>query len=112
MAIDTKAKRASVQAYTTGLMRPPPDGTIGSGDRATLVGLYAGLVYALAAAAAAYVAGIPIRFAARLSRLKNLDYAALVAAAEVENAATQTWARKNYYRIMRLRHRIVPIPLP
>lgn len=45
MAIDTKAKRASVQAYTLGLMRPPPDGTINAGDRATLSWLYSGLAY-------------------------------------------------------------------
>ena len=50
MAIDTKAKRASVQAYTLGLMRPPPDGTVGLGDRATLAWLYAGLSYAEAVA--------------------------------------------------------------
>lgn len=45
MAVDTKAKRASVQAYTLGLMRPPPDGTVGAGDRATVAWLYAGIVY-------------------------------------------------------------------
>ena len=45
LAIDTKAKRASVQAYTLGLMRPPPDGTIDAGDRATLTWLYSGLSY-------------------------------------------------------------------
>lgn len=48
MAIDTKAKRASVQAYTFGLMRPPPDGTVGTQDRPTLAWLYAGIVYAAA----------------------------------------------------------------
>ena len=45
MAIDTKAKRASVQAYTMGLMRPPPTGTVGEGARATVAWLYAGLDY-------------------------------------------------------------------
>ncbi len=45
MAIDTKAKRASVQAYTPGLMRPPPDGTISEPDWATVAGFYAGLDY-------------------------------------------------------------------
>ena len=45
MAIDTKAKRASVQAYTLGLMRPPPDGAIGAADRATVGWFYAGLTY-------------------------------------------------------------------
>ena len=45
MAIDTKAKRASVQAYTLGLMRPPPDGTINAADRATVGWFYAGLSY-------------------------------------------------------------------
>lgn len=45
MAIDTKAKRASVQAYTVGLMRPPPDGTISEGDRACVAWYYLGLDY-------------------------------------------------------------------
>lgn len=45
MAIDTKAKRASVQAYTLGLMRPPPDGTVGVGDRAAVAWFYSGLSY-------------------------------------------------------------------
>lgn len=45
MAINTKSKRASVQAYTLGLMRPPPDGTIGIGDRATVAWFYSGLNY-------------------------------------------------------------------
>lgn len=47
MAIDTKAKRASVQAYTLGLMRPPPDGVVDEGDRATVAWLYKGLDYNL-----------------------------------------------------------------
>lgn len=46
MAIDTKAKRASVQAYALGIMRPPPSGTIGVGARATLSWVYSGLAYA------------------------------------------------------------------
>lgn len=45
MAIDTKAKRASVQAYTMGLMRPPPDGTVSEGDRATVAWFYLGMDY-------------------------------------------------------------------
>ena len=45
MAVDTAAKRASVQAYTFGLMRPPPDGTVDVGDRATVTWLYSGLSY-------------------------------------------------------------------
>lgn len=45
MAIDTKAKRASVQAYTFGLMRPPPDSSINEGDRATVAWMYAGIDY-------------------------------------------------------------------
>lgn len=52
MAIDTKAKRASVQAYTFGLMRPPPDGTVGTSDRPTVAWFYAGLTYAALAAVA------------------------------------------------------------
>lgn len=53
MAIDTAAKRASVQAYTLGLVRPPPDGTIGEGDRATAAWLYAGHDYDVPPAPAA-----------------------------------------------------------
>lgn len=45
MAVDTKAKRASVQAYTFGLMRPPPDGTVGTSDRPVIAWLYSGLSY-------------------------------------------------------------------
>lgn len=45
MAINTKARRASVQAYTFGLMRPPPDGTVDEGDRATVAWFYKGLDY-------------------------------------------------------------------
>lgn len=45
MAIDTKAKRASVQAYTLGLMRPPPDGSVNAADRATVGWFYSGLSY-------------------------------------------------------------------
>lgn len=45
MAIDTANKRASVQAYLLGNMRPVPDGTVSAGDRATLGWVYAGLSY-------------------------------------------------------------------
>ena len=45
MAIDTKAKRASVQAYHLGGMRPPPDGTVGITDRPVVAWFYSGLVY-------------------------------------------------------------------
>ena len=45
MAIDTPSRRASVQAYTYGLMRPVPDGTVSEGDRATVTWLYNGLDY-------------------------------------------------------------------
>lgn len=45
MAIDTAAKRASVQAYATGNMRPPPDGSVSEGDRATVAWLYNGMNY-------------------------------------------------------------------
>ncbi len=58
MAIDTKARRASVQAYTLGLMRPPPDGSIGTSDRPVIAWFYAGLTYA---AFGAYV-GAVLRF--------------------------------------------------
>lgn len=39
--IDTQNKRRAVQAYTFGLMRPVPDGSIGMGDRESLAWLYA-----------------------------------------------------------------------
>lgn len=56
MAVDTKAKRASVQAYTFGLMRPPPTGTIGEAARATITWLFSGLDYqAPVAAVAGYI---------------------------------------------------------
>jgi hypothetical protein len=45
MAIDTQSKRRSVQAYTSGLMRPVPDGTVAVADRATATWLYAGPAY-------------------------------------------------------------------
>jgi hypothetical protein len=45
MAIDTAAKRASVQGYTFGLVRPPPDGEIGTVDRAAAAWFYAGFQF-------------------------------------------------------------------
>ena len=45
MAIDTAAKRSSVQCYGSSIMRPPPDGTISEGDRAQLAWLYQGMDY-------------------------------------------------------------------
>ncbi len=45
MAINTKARRASVQAYTLGLMRPPPVAGVTMGDRATVSWLYSGMSY-------------------------------------------------------------------
>lgn len=45
MAIDTVAKRSSVQSYTFGLTRPPADGTIGEADRAACAWFYSGLTY-------------------------------------------------------------------
>lgn len=45
MAIDTRNKRSSVQAYYLGMMRPLADATINAGDRATLGWIYAGLAY-------------------------------------------------------------------
>jgi len=52
MAIDTKLKRASVQAYLLGLVRPPPDGSVDAADRAMCAWLYAGLNYGPPVAAA------------------------------------------------------------
>lgn len=46
MAIDTRNKRASVQAYYIGSMRPTPDAVIDAADRATLGWIYSGLSYA------------------------------------------------------------------
>jgi len=43
--IDTENKRRSVQALSTGLMRPVPDGALDEGDRATCAWYYAGLSY-------------------------------------------------------------------
>ncbi len=43
MAIDTEAKRRSVQAMTFGLVRPTVDGTISEPDRATCAWIYAGI---------------------------------------------------------------------
>ena len=63
MAIDTKAKRASVQAYTFGLMRPPPDGAVDEGDRATAAWLYAGHDYQ---------AAIPVQLKKRRLMLRNV----------------------------------------
>ena len=46
MAVDTKAKRSAVQNYGGfSQMRPPPDGTVGEGDRAQLAWLYQGMDY-------------------------------------------------------------------
>lgn len=45
MAIDSRLKRASVQAYTLGLVRPAPDGTVSAADRAVAGWHYAGLTY-------------------------------------------------------------------
>ena len=45
MAIDTRAKRSSVQAYATGFTLPPPDGTIAESDRAHVSWLYQGIDY-------------------------------------------------------------------
>lgn len=46
MAIDTKAKRASVQAMTFGLVRPPPDGTVSEPDRGAVAWIYSGIDFA------------------------------------------------------------------
>ncbi len=45
MAINTKARRASVQAMTLGLMRPPPTGVVDSPARAAVAWLYGGISY-------------------------------------------------------------------
>ena len=50
MAVDTKAKRASVQAYTLSPSLPPPDGAIDAEDRAAVGWTYAGLTFSAPAA--------------------------------------------------------------
>ncbi len=45
MAIDTAAKRASVQSYVMGVPLPLPSGVSTEGSRATTAWLYAGLNY-------------------------------------------------------------------
>ena len=45
MAIDTRSRRSSVQAYAMCYTMPPPDGTIGAVDRAHKAGFYSGLTY-------------------------------------------------------------------
>lgn len=45
MAINTRNRRSSVQAYLFGMMRPLADGTINTADRATLNWMYSGLTY-------------------------------------------------------------------
>ena len=57
-------------------------------------------------------AWIPIRFSARLDRLKNLDYPTLVTASATEADSNALWAKRNWPRIVRLRVKKVPIPLP
>lgn len=51
MAIDSRNKRSSVQAYLLGLVRPLADGAVGAADRATVAWLYAGLTYSAPAEA-------------------------------------------------------------
>lgn len=45
MAVDTKTKRASVQAYTVYGSLPVPDSTVAEGDRAHVQGLFSGMDY-------------------------------------------------------------------
>jgi len=69
MAIDTKAKRASVvNNLARSTVPPPPSGTIGAAARRHLAGLYAGL--ASSPAPPTTLAAYPDPFAAT-SRLKG-----------------------------------------
>lgn len=43
MAVDTLAKRWSMLNFGRGIILPKPNGTLSSGDRAHLVGLYSGI---------------------------------------------------------------------
>jgi len=58
MAIDTKAKRASALAFqSVWLTLPPPDGTIGQGDRQNAARTYAGILAEEAVAVVAETRG-------------------------------------------------------
>lgn len=58
------------------------------------------------------VAWIPIELARHLDRLKVLDEDALDAAALTEAQTNRVWARFNAAGKVRVRVRLVPIPLP
>ncbi len=57
MAIDTAAKRLSALNFGRGILLPFPDGTIDSGDKATLLNLYRGIALDPPVVAEAVVTG-------------------------------------------------------
>lgn len=68
MAIDTKLKRSSVQAYTFGLLRAPSTGGgITAAKRAEETWLYAGLAYPAPAASDVMLYDSGLGFTFRLS---------------------------------------------
>lgn len=68
MAIDTRNKRASVQAYTLGLQRPLADGAITAPDRATSGWHYAGLAYSGTVTPPPVGDDIPVQYRRRFRR--------------------------------------------
>jgi hypothetical protein len=52
---------------------------------------------------------VPIKLAARLDRLKQLDYPTLVADSATEADTNASWAKRNWARILRLRVKLVPV---
>lgn len=68
MAINTRNRRASVQAYTVGLARPLADGTIDASDRATSGWHYAGLAYSGAITPPSVGDDIPVQYRRRFRR--------------------------------------------
>lgn len=55
---------------------------------------------------------IPIEWAARMHRLRGLNYAALVTAAKADITGSRDWTRPTSTGAIRVRVDLVPIPLP
>jgi hypothetical protein len=77
-----------------------------------LTGISAFLTWSGAPVVAGVGNWIPIKFAARLERLKHLSYSQLYADAVIEASANRQWASTNAYGKIRVRVDSVPIPLP
>ena len=78
----------------------------------TLTGQPAGVIWSNPPGVTAPQVWTPIRFAARMKRLKNLWYPTLVTDAVIEADSAAVWAKRNWPRLVRLRVKLVPIPLP